>query len=700
LRFGYNGNYYRITSFGASSLPTYGLDNTFSPFGYVGAPGELSGPLTDPNQLGTANALQSLLGGIVGNGNNTFNVTSKTSGYVAGAPETDTFNYNNHSFYVTDQWRFKTNLTLNLGLRYELFTGISDPRGLRFEPVIPPGTDPVAAILNPAGTFNWVGGNAGKDGQFFKTDKNNFSPVLGIAYTPRFNQGFARRMFGEGKTVIRAGYRMSYINDEYVRATDNAFQNGPSRNVVLNGLNASVSAPPAIPTPTFQVPFSYSAANDLAGGFGLVFGVDPRIQLPRVHEYNFGIQRELGAQTAIEFRYVGSKSDELIRTIDYNQIDIRDNGFAADFARARQNLVLSGFTSGDFNAGIAGSQRLTVFPNLAGMGFLDDPTVITRLNSGAAADLALLYVQFGLTGNVNFLANPNTGVANLLRSTGRYNYNSLQIELRRRFSRGLYFQANYTFQKILTNISPANPGLGADDQTRVSAFLDNRNTRLDYSRADYDNTHIFNFNGSYELPFGNGKRFLNGGKMLNNLVGGWTISSIIRVNTGAPLTIIDPRGTLNRAGRSGRQAPQTSLTQSQINNLIGIHEANGNVYFIDPSVISSSGRGAAAFGQPAFSGQVFFTNGPGQTGNLQRAFINGPLYSNVDLSMIKNIKIKERIGFQLRADAFNVFNNTNFRITPTSGIFNVNSTTFGQISDTYNNGGVNRVLQLAGRLSF
>jgi hypothetical protein len=706
LRFGYNGDFFRIESFFGATLPAYFLDNTFGPFGFVGAPGELSGPLTDPNQLAVANALQSLLAGLVGSASNTFNVTGKTSGYVAGAPSIQTFNYSNHGFYLTDQWRVRPNLSVNLGLRYELLTGIRDPHGLRLEPVIPPGTDPVAAILNPSGTYNYVGGNAGSDGQFFKTDKNNWAPNVSIAYTLESRNRFLRRALGDQSTVVRAGYRISYINDEYVRATDFALANnsGLSQTVRLTGLDARISNPPPIPTPAFtQPPITYARNNALAGNFGIIFGVDPNIQVPRVHEYNFGLQRNLGDQTALEIRYVGAQSDQLFRTIDYNQVDIRDNGFAEDFIRARQNLILSGNTSGAYNPAIPGSQPLTVFPNLAGGGLLSNNAVRTRLLGGIAADLAILYIQNRLTGSVKFLANPNTGSAFLLRSVGEFNYNSLQVEVRRRLSRGLYFQANYTFQKILTDISPANPGFGADDQTRVSAFLDNQNKRLDYARADYDQTHIFNFNGSYDLPFGNGRRFLSAtNPLLDRLLSGWTLGSVVRINTGFPLTIVDRRGTLNRAARSARQAPQTSLTQGQIKDLIGLREVNGKIYYIDPKVINpADGRGAVGFGQTPFPGQVFFNNGPGQTGNLQRSFINGPLFAQVDASLIKNIRITERVRFQLRADAFNLFNRTNFFAGTAAGaIFNINLPTFGQITDQFTIFGLNRVIQVAGRIDF
>lgn len=705
LRGGYQGHYYRIESFGGATLPTYNLDNTYTIYGFVGEPGELSGPLTDENQLAVANALQSLLGGLVGSATNTFNVTSKTSGYVAGAPTINTFNYNNHAFYISDQWRAKSNLTINVGLRYELFTGVTDPRGLRLEPVIR-SQDPVTDILNPAGTYNYVGGNAGQDGQFFKTDKDNFGPSISVAYSLRTRNSLARRILGEDQTVIRGGYKSSFINDEYVRAADNALQNaGLTQPVTVRQLSANISAPPAIPVPTFQTPpITYARNNALAGNFGTVFGIDPNLQLPRLHEYNFGIQRNFGGQTALEIRYVGNQSSQLIRTIDYNQIDIRDNGFVNDFIKARQNLILSNNTSGAYNPKIAGSQQLSVFPLLVGGGFLSDNAVRPVLLDGRAADLALLYVQNGLGGTVKFLPNPNTGVANLLRSVGKVNYNSLQVELRRRYAKGLTLQTNYTFQKTLTDVGAINLDFGGgDSQSRVSPFLDNRNQRLDYARANYDQTHIFNFGGSYDLPFGSGRAFLgNANGVTERVFGGWNVGVIVRFNTGYPLTFQDRRGTLNRAGRSTLQAPQVSLTQDQLTDLVGIRTTADTVYFIDPKIINSvNGRGAAAYGQTAFAGQVFFNNGPGQTGNLQRSFINGPSYTNVNLSVKKRVKITERVNFYLRGEAFNLFNHTNFFAGDSSGaIFNINSNNFGKITQQYSTGGLNRVLQLSGRIEF
>ncbi len=452
------------------------------------------------------------------------------------------------------------------------------------------------------------------------------------------------------------------------------------------------------------MPRSFAQGNALSGNnFGTIFAIDPNIQVARTTEYSFGIQREIGFQTAIELRYVGARGDGLVRGTDVNQVDIINNGFVADFNRARQNLILSGGVSGAYNPAIPGSQPLTVFPNmvLTGAGSLSNATIRNFLLAGTAADLAVNYITTGRTGTVRFLANPNAGAVDLLTNSGRSRYNSLQAEIRRRFSDGLFFQANYTFQKNLTNAS----GVG---QTRFEPNLDNARPELEYSRADTDQTHVFNFNGIYELPFGRGKRFLNEGGWINHIFGGFQISSIVRAGTGAPLTFVDGRGTLNRVARSFRQTPQTALTKDQIKKLVGVFRTPCGVFYINPSVIninladcSGTGRAAEGFGTAAFPGQVFFNNAPGEVGNLERAFINGPFFFGMDASIIKNIPLTERVRFQIRAEAFNVLNRANFFASqPTSaaalGALNINSTTFGRLDTTFDP----RIIQFVGRIEF
>lgn len=722
LRFGGQIQTYNVTALNDAGItPTFGItgtNNTETP-GFTNA--LFNGGISDTD-LARANALRFLLAGIVGSGGVTANLQDLGQGFQTGARSVRKLNYENYSAYVSDQWRATSNLTLNLGLRYELYTPLNDPQGLTLEPRVTNFDDPVRDILDPNGVYQIIGGNAGRAGDFFRPDKNNFGPNISFAYSPKFEKGLFSGLLGGG-TVLRGGFRVNYNNDEYIRSSDNASTNNSGLGSVnvnarsetgstnLRATLSPVAGFQSLPTTfvapavnTFPRPF---ALNNTAafGRFGTVSLIDPNLQVQKSYEYNFGIQRDLGFNTILEVRYVGGRSDEVTRSIDYNQINIRDTGFLQDFTRARANLLLTG-NAACTTAQNAGCQALTVFPQLASGGLLTNATITNQLRQGTPADLALIYIQNGLAGSVNFLANPNSGVVNLLTNGGKYRYNSLQAEVRRRFAGGFAFQSNYTFQKILADIVD-------DGQTRVNPFLDNANPSLDYGRPDYDRTHTLNNNFILELPFGKGKRFLNQGGIANAIFGGFQFTSIITLSSGVPLGVIDPRGTLNRAGRSGRQSATSSLTTKEIKELTGVFVTPNGVFAINPSVLFALGsngqrldltqplpagvtiasiRGAAAVDQAPFAGQVFFLNQPGSTGNLQRNFINGPKFINVDMGLSKNIRFGETVRLQLRGEAFNVLNRTNFL----AGDFNVNSTTFGQVFTNY----APRIVQFGARFDF
>jgi hypothetical protein len=728
IRFGGQFQPFKASPFGPpafaqSSIPTLAIgQSTRTPALLASAfPGGISA-----TELGNANALLALLGGFVSGANQTFNATSTTSGFVQGARRVRNLEFENYSLYASDSWRASPRLTLNFGLRYELFTPVKERDRLGLEPVIPEGTDPVAAILNPNGRYDFVGTNAGGN-KFFKTDWNNFAPNFSFAYSPNFKNSLLGSMFpGEGRTVIRGGYKISYVNDEFIRGADNAIsgnlgltqtQSGRDPgNVNLTTLNGRLGVPsslPTFPTLAFQVPRTFAQNNVLAGNFGTVFAIDPDLKVPMTQEFNLGIQRELGFQTVFEARFVHARSNNLIRGIDYNQTQIFSNGFLADFERARRNL--SRFNDPACTAAQVisrGCELLTVFPLLELGGLLSNGTIRTQIAQGQAANLANVYITNQFVGSSQlFLPNPNTGVADLLGNSARFRYVGGQFELRRRFAQGLQFQANYTFQKTLTDTG----GVG---QTNFDPVLDINNIDLEYSRADYDAAHVFNFNGIYELPFGKGKRFLNEGGLVNAIFGGFQFNSIVQIATGAPFSILDTRGTLNRAGRSTRQTANTNLSKEQVKDLVGVFRTPCGVYFINPSVLNinqtalangqcsslGTGRGAEGIGTTPFAGQVFFNVAPGQTGNMERHFLNGPTYINWDASIIKNIPldgIKEGMRFQIRGEAFNVMNRANFFVgnessTPAGSSQDINSTNFGKINSFFSP----RIIQFVGRLEF
>ena len=658
-------------------------------------------------QRAAANSLLALLGGIVSGAQQAFNVDTQTSGFVQGATQRRIYSYTAFGASVSDQWRVTPDLTLNFGVRYDLYTGLKLDNGLGLEPVIADSNNPLPSLLNPAGTYQFIGGNIGKKNQFYNSDKNNFSPVISFAYSPGFSSGIVKSLFGEKKTVLRGGYRTSYINDELVRAPDNALAGNAGLNFTQSAfnpitnttaLNGTIGNLPVIATPVFSGPNrTYVQNNAAASSFGTVFAINPNIKSPRVQEYSFGIQREVGFNTAVEIRYVGTRSKNLLRGVDYNQIDINSNGFLADFNRARANFVLTG-NAACTSTQNAGCQALTVFPNLGSGGLLTNSTVTGQLVAGNPADLALIYIQNNLSGNVRFLPNPNTGVVDYLTNGAKYNYNALQVDVRRRFGQGLSLNANYTFSKNLTDAQ----GTG---QTRFEPLIDNSRPELEFSRADYDQTHKFNLLTTYELPFGKGRNFLKEG-IAATILGNFQIGGILQIGSGSPITITDARGTFNRAGRSARQTAVTNLTKNELKKLVGVYRTANGIFILPPellgrnadgtvnSTIGGTGRGANGFDTPVFTGQKFFNNAPGRTSGLERAVFNGPNRYNLDLSLIKRFVISERYNFQIQGDLFNVFNTSNFYTS--SQFLDINSTNFGRLTTTYDA----RIAQLAFRVNF
>lgn len=718
LRFGGQLQFFKVNAFNdAGTVPTVTIGNTagtiFSTANFNGIGG------INSTQLGTANGLLTLLGGHFNAVAQSFNVTTLEEGFVPGATEFRPFRYENHALYLADRWQAMRGLTLSLGLRYEIFPALRNLTGRGLEPLISDLDDPVSSLLNPAGVYVPLGTSIGKENQYYNTDWNNFAPNLGFAWTPRFGKGIFGGIFGDGKSVIRAGYSHVYGNDSIVTSINNASVGnaGLARTTVsLTGLQNRIDTDPVptVPPPSLPtLPRTYLENNRLGIGnfFGTVFGIDPNIKTPMVEQYSVGWQREIFGGMAFEVRWVGSRSDNLARGIDFGQIDVVNNGFLADFLRAQSNMRASNPTnpnSGDPFCVAAGCVPLQIFQNggspsagrvvVGGTFGVNSTTFRNALTNGTPLDLALSIINStnprnvnnqpclgtfsGYTCNpnavpfLNFLPNNSTGVVDYFVNDAYHNYNSLQAEIRQRFSNGLYFQANYTFSKNLTN------AIGTS-QALFEPFLDNNNKDLDKQRADFDTTHVFNFNGVYQLPFGKGQKFLRSGGGWDLLFGGWEISGLVQWQSGAPITFVDTRGTLNRGGRSARQTASTNLSNQDIRGLMGIFEANGRIYWINPSIINANGQASAGYSLlgTAFDGQVFFNNDPGRTGNMGRTIVNGPRYFNVNAALLKSIRFTEKMRVQLRLETFNLLNNVNF--VQNTQLANINSTVFGQITGAF-----------------
>lgn len=634
--------------------------------------------------LASANALRAVLGGVVSNISQTFQVKDKTSGYVPGLANNRNFTFDNWSFYGQDNWKIKSNLSIRLGLKWEYFSPLKEDANLQLLPVTGSKTAR-ETLLDPNGKLDFV------NGEFYKKDLNNFGPSVGFAWDP----------FKNGKTSIRGGYTLTFVNEETLtvaRAASNGNAGLATTPQLLNLYSFLKDGTPTIASPAFLVPRTYADQLNVSLT-SAALTLDQNLRQPYVHQISFGIEREIGLDLAVEARYVATLGRDIWQGIEVNQPNAIRSDFLQDFQRARNNGYLALAATGTFNPAfsstIAGSQQLTVIPNFGG-GSLTNATVRTALQQGEVGRLADFYLAsagaaVATQARAFFL--PNTGIysGQLTENGGKSDYHALQMEVRRRFKNGVFGQMNYTFSKVLTNST-------GTAQNRFEPYLDNNRPELEKRRADFDVTHVINGSLIYEMPFGAGKKFLNRNGVLDRVVGGWQLSSIVHYQSGAPISILSARGTFNRTGLAGTNPANSSLSASQIKNLFGIvKQADGRVYYINPSVIdSTTGRGVGAdnVGNTAsFTGQVFFNPNPGEIGQLQRLQFDGPSQTSWDFSVIKRTRIKETKNLEFRADLFNFLNHPLFFV----GDQNVNSTTFGRITSL--NFGA-RVVQLALKLNF
>ena len=489
-----------------------------------------------------AQTTYSAIVGLLQSASQTLNVTSPSSGFVPGSTRLRTVQERDLALFAQDQWRARGNLTLNYGVRWDFMGVPTVPNELAIQPKYSElyGISGFGNLFKPTrtagtqtqgvATLNFVSGKTGIG--LYKNDWNNFAPFVGIAYSPRFKSGPLHFLFGEeGKSSIRAGYSISYLHDGVTTFT-NLLGTGTTNPGLIATANLSVLSgvtphtsnlvgqlgPGGVPLdiPTFKIPITDRDNFLLNSGNGL-WTVDPNLRSAYVHQYNFGIEREILKDTALEIRYSGNRAPNTWRAQDINEVNIFENGFLQDFLNAQKNLALRLGTS--FAPGCAGCFALPIFdkffgvtgtggtPVAASSGY-SSTTFISNLNNNNVGTLAST-LAFNSAYRTNrestavnlpanfFVANPNATFARVLRNDAKSNYNALEIELRRRFSHGLQFQADYTWSKAMGDAVDAQGNNQSDLVNRLTL----RNPSLDYRRSTQDQTQRFVANGIYELPF-------------------------------------------------------------------------------------------------------------------------------------------------------------------------------------------------------
>jgi len=404
-----------------------------------------------------------------------------------------------YSFYTQDDWRITPKLTLNLGLRYELFTSVkerhdqqgtfdfSDPSNPTI--IVPKGQD---AQLTPTLASQIRVLPIGSRG-LISPDTNNFAPRVGLAYQLT------------SRTVLRAGYGIFYGGQEngpysnpspgfsppfFVTQAFNSPCSASSANPALFNADPNLNFDCAIPGIS-NLPGQIPGSSGIQVGFPAnalvdpntptLFSVDPKLVTPYMQQWHLSVQREMGYDTVFEVTYAGSKGSKLFTFFNGNQAD----------------------PSPDPNAPLAPRRPVPAIDN---------------------------------------------GI-DLFRSSGSSSYNSLQLRGEKRFSHGFSFLSSYTWSHSIDNASNANLGPTQNN----SDFRWFKHPELERGNSDFDVRHRFTASYIYELPFGHGKRFAGDATgALEKAIGGWQVAGITTISSGNWFTALDANGDFaNSDGGAG-----------------------------------------------------------------------------------------------------------------------------------------------------
>ncbi|MFZ0743335.1 MAG: carboxypeptidase regulatory-like domain-containing protein, partial [Terracidiphilus sp.] len=419
---------------------------------------------------------------------------------------------------------------------------------------------------------------------------------------------------GSSKTVLRAGFGM--YNDLQDALGYRMDQNAPF-NPSYGISNLPVSS---LPLPLSPVPDNAKVAPA---------GVQPDMRTPTLISYSLRFEQELSPNIVFTIGYVGSHGYHQIVSLD-------DNEPTPTICPA--------------------SPCPTTYP-----GTFPSPL------AGAAIPAGAYYIPAGTPA-----ANPALGSAWAWFSVGDSSYNALQVDLNHRLSGGLLLRGVYTWSKALDDGDSLNATAAGNAPGLVSNPFD---VHADWGRATYDVRNVAVINGTYELPIGANKRYLNrSGGISNALAGGWTANSIVTLQSGYPFT---PQLSYNPSNNGDSKNPVRPFV---------------NPSFTGPVILGKPSQwfNPAALLAPPDNCGPNGNLGCGFYGNLGRDTLTGPGLATWDISMLKEAELHDRFNLQFRAELFNFLNRANFNtpnlvvftpsgVSPTAGVITSSSTTSRQI---------------------
>lgn len=666
-----------------------------------------------------------------------FNYDKSGTPFANGTGKRRDYNYNEFEFYVQDQWKIRPDLTLTFGLRYDLHTVPYEVNGFESVPNVDESTYLSTRINNaaqgiggasslPLVSYSLGGaGNSGAPG-YYDSDHKDFGPRFAVAYNPSFRDGLLGQVLGDRRTTIRFG--ASVLHDRI----GGGASFGLDQNTFLFDSQANnpfgASGDPASALffdPRFQGFGNYPASGffpdapdvtapstpnldadgnpigtPVLGGFPSFFQFDRKTRNPYAIVLNFGIQRELPGNFLFEASYVGRMGRRLLAVGDAATVTNFKDPTSGQFLKDAFGALQLERENG---VGLFSLTPQPWFENqMGGTPFCEDfSTAVfgldlnctqlvgglfsTLVRKGDLSDtlsgIASLGPSFG--GPPDTFLNYNVGLPSQTAANGYIgnyassNYNALLLTLRKRISNGLQFDFNYTYSHSIDNVSDVVNGYVQYTAFSTGLVCELQDLRVCRASSDFDARHTISTNWIYDLPIGQGRRFMHDApRWADAIVGGWSWSGIGTWRSGYPFSA----GTGSFPTAFTLDSPALLIgARSDLKQ--GIHtDDGGNLQFF-----SDETKALAAIGFP-------------QGGNVgSRNVFRGPGIWDIDMGVTKSFKMPWNEAHKLvfRWDSFNTFNHPSFS-NPASVTLN-NTSQFGIITSTAS---TPRVMQYALRYEF
>jgi len=678
-------NAFPLYAYGATELIGLGEDIDTSVQSY------LAGKLGNPNlQLANPTAVTNASAMLLGILNDVFVTYQYTKGgqvLLQGTPQQRSFIEHTYAGYVGDAYRVSRELTINFGLRYENFRPPYEAHGLQVDTTVPlnqyfaqrNGLQSLGIPANQMSDFTLsyaLNGPVNGKPSWWSPDNANFAPRFGLAYAPADHSGWVGKLFGKNG-AFRVGAAIAYdqfgndliVNyDQFGSLGLSNPTNFPDSYSFTTSPRFTGSYPDLPPAPTGGFPYTPPAIAAITGTF---LGISPDLKTPYSIILNADYSRELPGKVTMEVGYIGRLSRRLLMEGDvymplenykdpgsgitwqqnamtvYNLanrlaagLGLPYNNAAAAVAAevmANPSLVpnlpfVNDVWPGYKNAYFPGSASANYFYSVYGVfgsSFLDSLHAADRISGAYIPGRCL-----SAPGCYTFFAQQGS-TQPMWMNAGEADFHGLTVAFRRRYSNGFQFDFNYTWSHSIDNGSAAESGAGEQGASIQNIY----NLSAFRGSSDFDIRHNFNANFMYALPVGKDKLLLHGAPLwLDEIVGGWQISSVWRYSTALPSAV------------EGDLAYNTNYWLSSL-AVVNTPTPSGGVH-IDQNGIPS------IFSNTSVSSN--FQDQPPEGAGTRAAVRLAPIF-NVDMALTKAFRLPwEGTRLQFRAEAFNAFNHPNF----------------------------------------